>query len=877
MAAFDYDFDYFLLIGVDPIGAARSAPALAAALKAKRKEWTSQSLNPLYQQQARSHLERARAFEAQFADPAALAAYIEHVKRTRLALRGGQMETLGLWVAEACEGRNALTVPQRDQLAKQAGAEGMPPGLLDEVLKYRRIAVVTARAKVSAAKPKLPIRAPALDGVILGEIQGWLKVLGLRSLYESLDLPESATPATLIAEARRRQAYWSRKLPKTNLTTAWERTLQSCQTYLKDADSKTKYDRSLFNQKVGRFVTRIDLVLAGVEFAPEDRDRLHRVGVEDFGFSLAIVETCLAARMHEKGITTSGSDGLVSIEVNGQVRCRRCGGWNGPELNHCRQCGSSMQRKCENPSCRAEPMSVDCRACPACGLPVAFGIQFRTLLQLADAFLGSADYQSADTALRVASQYFPGAAIEERSARSARIRQLAAVARTQVAAKALDAAMKTLAELTRLAPRAIMQGVPATEKIATVISDIMTKVRATRVDADPVEATKTLLSCLRRWSDCNEAFEKLRGLCHRLETERGPQVAAQLIGRLREFRPDDPEIRDMASRLEPKVRLVEEQAAERHAAMFEYVAAVRERRLYAAEKALHTIELSTAAGPAPPIADDVRRKLAEVRGDLEEIRRDDGRVNDAVQIENYLGILRRARDCREALSALIALPLDAPGAPTDLEVRREGSRRLLNWAPGPGRRPTSYQVERSIVRPGLRGVEPPAQVVHEGEATHFVDSEVALGGSILRYSVRAVARGRIEVDGDPIRSYDLASAPVPFDPILISGEVLNLRSTRRDAAIELSWFPPPGARQVLIERRSGGPDDPDDGFRPLAATSEGLLLDVESTPGVVSTYRISCVFDGPDFEVRTPGVRIVEGLPIAACTADTSRNGEHQT
>ena len=874
MAAFDHDFDYLQLLGIDPAEASRAGPALTAAIKARRKEWTAQSLNPLYQQQARSQLERAREFEAYLKDPAALAAYLDHVKRSRLARRAGQKETLALWVAEACERRNALTVPQCDLLARQAGAEGFPADLLEEVLKERKIAVHAPRTQAKAASPKLPVRSPALDGVILAEIQGWLKVLGLRSLYEAIDLPESAPPSTLIAEAKRRQAYWSRKLPKTNLTTAWERTLQSCQTYLKDDESKKKYDCALFNQKIGRYVARIDLVLAGVEFEAGDRARLLRVGVEDFGFSLGLAEVCVDARIHEKGVATAGPEVTVSIEVGGQVRCRRCGAWNSPERNHCRECRGSMQRKCENPSCRAEPMSVDCRTCPQCGLRVSFGVQFRTLLQLADAFLSAGDYQSADTALRVASQYHPGSAIDERSAKSARIRQLSAVARAQMAARALTAAMATLAELSKLAPRAILQGVPPIEKIATAMTEVTGVVRATRVEADPVDAAKTLLACLRRWSDCDEAFEKLRAACHRLESDRGPKAASQLLGKLRELRPEDPEIRNLAVRLEPKVQLAEEQETERHDSMVGYVAALRENRLYAAEKALHAIELSTASGPAPPAAAKVRRLLAEVRADLEEVRRGDGPAASAVQIEQYLGILRRARDCREALSALMALPLDPPGSPRDLNLRREGSRRLLSWAPGTGRRPTGYRVERAIVRPGLRGQESAPQVIHEGESAHFVDPEVVLGGSILRYTVQAVARGRIEVDGDPIRPYDLASAPAPFTPLLISGEVLNLRSARREEALELSWFTPPGVRQVLIERRPGGLDEPDDEAQPLLPTSEGLLIDDQLTPGDVYTYRVSCVFDGPDGEVRTPGVRLVDGLPLAAVLAETSRMGD---
>ena len=58
--------------------------------------------------------------------------------------------------------------------------------------------------------------------------------------------------------------------------------------------------------------------------------------------------------------------------------------------------------------------------------------------------------------------------------------------------------------------------------------------------------------------------------------------------------------------------------------------------------------------------------------------------------------------------------------------------------------------------------------------------------------VHAVARGRIEVEGTTIRTYETVSAPAAFDGVLIWQEVMNLRSARRDRALELTWFVPTG-------------------------------------------------------------------------------------
>ena len=85
MTQFDVDFDYLQLMGIEPSDALRNAPTLPEQVKAKKKLWTSQALNPLYQQAARSNLERAREFEELLKEPPALAAYANHVQQTRVS------------------------------------------------------------------------------------------------------------------------------------------------------------------------------------------------------------------------------------------------------------------------------------------------------------------------------------------------------------------------------------------------------------------------------------------------------------------------------------------------------------------------------------------------------------------------------------------------------------------------------------------------------------------------------------------------------------------------------------------------------------------------------------------------------------------------
>jgi hypothetical protein len=858
---FDEDFDYFLLLGIDPAKGLGTPGALAEQIKVKKKEWTAQALNPLYQQAARTNLERAREFETLLANPAHITSYVNHIKEGRAALRAEHEAMVVGLIALASGARKELTAAQRDLLQKELKNEGLPPSLLDEVLKSRGVAIVAVRKTDPVEQVKLPLQSPALDGVVFMEIQNWLKVLTKGSLYELLDLPGSTAPPRLTSQAQLLFSHWSKVLPKTNTSTAWEKTLQASLTYLKNAESKAKYDRSLFNLRVQKLASRVDLVLAGSSFSIDEATNLVRTGVQEFGLTEPVVEQCVAARMAANKVG-AGEKRPIVVQIQGQIRCRRCGVWNGPKQAKCGQCGSSLQRKCENPACASGLLPVDVKACPECGLPIVRAVKYRTLLKMADAYLETGSHQAVLSVCQAAQQIMPGPAIESRLARAARVRVLTAAAREKAAAQSWTAAKTILKELVTVAPRIELGGVPTLEKVSQFIAEATEKLRSVPADTPVVETARVCLGILRRWSDCDEAFQKLRQIYARLEAERDPRRALHVVGKLIELRPNDPDLTAAMQRLEPLAREAEMRDVEKKTVEREYLAALRESRLYAAERSLQTIESSAEPGHSTTGADDLRKKLAAIQRELTEVRQGAGQtVRGDALVARYLDILSRCRDCREALLALQSLPIDSPAAPEGLKIRREGNRRVLSWRSATaGKRPTAYVVQRSITRPASRQVDPPFQTIYEGDALYFSDDEVAHGGVILRYMVHAVARGRIDVEGTTIRTYETVSPPAAFEGVLIWQEVMNLKSARRDRALELSWFMPTGARQVLIERWPGGPGDHGFGAVIVPATAEGRLIDDGLGEKMVHTYRISCLYDGPEGEFRTPGVCLTDGI-----------------
>ena len=864
MTNFDMDFDYFLLLGIEPSQAMEDPVSAVGQIRAKRKEWTLQAHNPRFQHEAKANLERAREFEPLLQEPAALMAFADHVKQCRIVRVGEHEAELSLWLAFAVEGKKSLSVKQHALIQQEAKAKGIPETLLGEVLRKRGIAVVEAGPKTSVEKPKLPSRSPSLARTVFDDIQNWLKVLGKQSLYELLDAPNVSAPARLVTEAQRLYIYWSKALPKTNAGTAWEKSLQSCITYLKDAESKERYDHALFNHRVQRLVSRIDLVLSGVEFQPADQGRIVRLGVEDFGFSVEVVEQCVASRLAELGLTTQTINKFV-IQTGNQVRCRRCAAWNNPNLTHCRECSCSLQRKCENPSCRHAILLVEAKVCPQCGLAILKGVQYRTLLRLVDAFLESGSHQAAVSACQLADQIHPGKAVTDRLAHASRIRLLAANAKTLAASKAWSGLLATWKALLNEAPRGSLAGVPSLEKVSTYLAEAVAKLRAVPADASSVDQAKVYLSCLRQWTDCDEAFQKIRAICQRLLSEQQPRLASQLVGRLRELRPDDPDLSALANQLEPEVQRIETLENERQILMNDYVAAVRDKRYFAAEKHLQALESAKVSGPAPPAVAELRKKLANLRGELSALKQSSLPMDSSNRhLEAYTRLLENCPDCAEALNALATLAVAPPSPPEGLSLQLEGNRRILFWQPGSRRLGRlSFVLQRTIIRQGSRLTDPQFQTIYSGDAHHFIDDEIVHGGAILRYMIHAVDRGEIAVDGRVVRAYESVSSPVAFPVTLVWQEVVNLRSVRKPGALELNWFQPSGARQVLIERRAGGPSDDRSPPTSLLASSDGRLIDLNLEEGHVYTYRLSCLYDGPEGEFRTPGVSLTDGIVAA--------------
>src|SRR5690606_25667074 len=117
----------------------------------------------------------------------------------------------------------------------------------------------------------------------------------------------------------------------------------------------------------------------------------------------------------------------------------------------------------------------------------------------------------------------------------------------------------------------------------------------------------------------------------------------------------------------------------------------------------------------------------------------------------------------------------------------------------------------------------------------------------------AVVAQRGEVAAPPAMS----TAPAWFRP-----EVSDLRVTTGDGLVAAAWRTPPGAERVSIRRAVARPPrDLSDGA-PVAPAGAGLA-DRGLPPGVRHHYLVAVVYQGPDGEWTTEGIRF-SAVPVRA-------------
>ena len=541
MPAFDTSIDYLELLGLDlSDGQQFGVEQLRKAIRDCRKTWTAQAVNPLYQQQARRSLDVIRGFEKLLSRPEALHDYLKQLAQLHAQKRQRQEREVGNLLRAVVSTRGYLRTRQREVLIDQVSAgpvsvEGV------EAVSGRLGIELRSPDRLATGSPELPYEKPALDKTVLAQVGNWMKILEVASFYELLDQPVYAPIATIRSQAELLFSKWSRVLPKTTEVIAWEKSLQACLTWLKDDDSREQYNRALFNDRVDRFVRRVDLLLAGGQVTRDDQIELTRIGTREFGLSSSIVSRCIQARVIVAGVSLDRPV-TVTVQMQGQCQCMRCYAWSPQQNVRCWSCGGTMAKRCSNPFCRKK-INSGSRVCEHCHLRTAEGRRFATLFSMGDAALRRADWETAIPAYRTARRILSHEQLDVRLKTAGRIRGLVSKVTDLIASRALSAARESLMELVELAPEMEVIGIPTLEEISSQIRRLTSHCHSIPDLDDPIEAADMWSRVLDKWRDCRSAYHSLRFLCEALARDGEADVALQHARTLLTLHPQDDVLR----------------------------------------------------------------------------------------------------------------------------------------------------------------------------------------------------------------------------------------------------------------------------------------------------------------------------------------------
>ncbi len=198
--------------------------------------------------------------------------------------------------------------------------------------------------------------------------------------------------------------------------------------------------------------------------------------------------------------------------------------------------------------------------------------------------------------------------------------------------------------------------------------------------------------------------------------------------------------------------------------------------------------------------------------------------------------LALASDLPEAINGLLRCP---PEHPTDLTADFERGRVRLRWvAPTPdGLGAFSYVIVRKSGAPVLNLAD--GTRIAEVTATEYEDKDVVAGESVS-YAI-LTKRGATE-----------SVAATAIGPLLLLGEVTDVRVEEGDQEVTISWTLPDRATGVRVVRKVGSdPKNPQDGERIDAlrdrVLDRGLVNDRVYHYGLFAAYKTA---DGPLLAAR---------------------------
>lgn len=266
--------NFYLLLDLDP--AVCDWDAIEERIRAKRDEWSRASQG---HQRARAHAQQCLRLlpeiEQCLKDPASRERQAREADRILTERRAAQGAELDELIELIRTGGGPCDRERLNRLAEKF------QGIFTREEIEARMRRAGIEIEGDAAEPADPARASdEIDRQVAQEIRRRLDLLGLRDLYELLELRASASPGELRARAAEIYRENRRLGRHDGLATAENELASFCETVFATAGAKAAYDRFLTIETMERLVDRVELAGADGLLTREEMDALIRKAAE---------------------------------------------------------------------------------------------------------------------------------------------------------------------------------------------------------------------------------------------------------------------------------------------------------------------------------------------------------------------------------------------------------------------------------------------------------------------------------------------------------------------------------------------------------------------------------------------------------------------
>lgn len=358
--------DYYAMLGLDP-GADRAM--IEAALARCQPAWSSGTRNPKNKHTFQSYLDQIPALrQALLGEISARAAYDAELAASRRAERDRKLDELQRLVRlRAAKG--GLTVTDRTILRAEAVRLGLTQDDLDRLAEP-----IPAKPEAPAEEDTPDPPMDVIDPAMRRQIRIALEHLRRRDLYHVLGVSRDVPASEILARADAERQRWMQKTQVTAEKTAWLEAVSYAQSHLTAAESRARYDRTLFLEAEETLLSAIEFAIKGLTRLDPGTRTILLEESSGLGIAPERAERLLDRQCRALGVARDGGSVRDPHEPPARLlRCRSCGGVSvfgrphrGVDPGECRHCRASLQWDC--PVCQRKSW-VDQSRC-ACGFPL---------------------------------------------------------------------------------------------------------------------------------------------------------------------------------------------------------------------------------------------------------------------------------------------------------------------------------------------------------------------------------------------------------------------------------------------------------------------------------------------------------------------------